>query len=183
MKKGIVNWAADLLIGFMGAVVLILLVFGLSHCIRAEKQAKINPVMDHINDKEELLMMLRSPVEFDGSEVTFSQLYTRYYYNAQDRGKLKEFLQDEIQDFVDKTDKGDKCWNVFVKVDGEEKILDLWDHCGDQKFKEFDKPTESAKLPLYSLSRNKYIEVFYGTDLKIKDNTWVAGPRVLEDKP
>ena len=182
MKKGIVNIAADLFVTFFGVVVLIIVVFGLSSCVKAERHAKIKPVIDHINDKEELLMLLRTPIEFDGSEVTFSQLFTRYYYNTQDRGKLKEFLQDELQDFVKKTDKGDECWNVMLKVDGKETLLDLWDHCGDQKFKKFDRATESAKLPLYPLSRNSYIEIFYGTQLKISDSTWVAGPKLLEDK-
>jgi len=145
-KKGAANYGADFGFGVALFFILMIILFMFSSCVKGNKEDNVEPPLTKLRSQEELITMLQFPVDYDGQQITFSRLLTKYYHakvqNSNEAGKLKQEIEKFLAYYIALSGQ-DSCRVLVVATPGDElkiqngncNLKDLLDHkdCYDAK--------------------------------------------------
>src|SRR3989338_1282949 len=187
MKKGVANYGADFAVGVALFFILMLFLFSVASCVRGNKEDSVKAPISSLKSQEELLVLLKTPVDYNSEKISFSELIRRYYYvdeagNDNEKEKMKEFIENFLKQYV-QISKGSfdsnrrLCWNFFAIKEGSSRMINLegncdWSYAVDH-YKECLKGLPEAAIPLDPYSKHQVIKVVYrnpGIDTSVKES-------------
>ncbi len=198
-KRGAFNYAADFGIATLLFVMLLLMMLLFSNCVKTKHQDEARIASMNVQDTRALPVLFNTPLIYENKQTTFADMFVSYYYadqikDSKTKEKIKQFLQKETQNFVDRTGLGEKCWNLILVPSGDETILNLWGgECGSgfgsqKKCEETDKYVpirfyttyftyllqyQKAIVPLVRDSTHQNLEVCYATNIGVAPDTQI----------
>ena len=86
MKRGAANYGADFVFGIALFFIAIIFLFSFSSCIKGIKEDSAQAPISQLKSQEELIVLLKTPIEYNNQKMLFSDLIVRYYYLEQGKG-------------------------------------------------------------------------------------------------